>query len=113
MLKDIAILTKGTFLSKDLGMKLENVTLNELGKAKKVVMAKDGTTSVEGATSQSAIKGRMEQLRRQMEETDSSYDREKLEDALSAARAGVAEGVVYQSQSEASRKPGNPVSVLQ
>ncbi len=90
MMEDIAILTKGTFLSKDLGMKLENVTLSELGQAKKVVMTKDDTTIVEGAASQSAIKGRMEQLRRQIEETDSSYDREKLEERLAKLAGGVA-----------------------
>jgi chaperonin GroEL len=90
MMEDIAILTKGTFLSKDLGMKLENVALNELGQAKKVVMTKDDTTIVEGAASQSAIKGRMEQLRRQIEETDSSYDREKLEERLAKLAGGVA-----------------------
>ena len=90
MMEDIAILTKGTFLSKDLGMKLENVTLEELGRAKKVVMTKDNTTIVEGAASQSAIKGRVEQLRRQIEETDSSYDREKLEERLAKLAGGVA-----------------------
>jgi chaperonin GroEL len=90
MVEDIAILTTGTFLSKDLGMKLENVTLNELGRAKKVVMTKDETTIVEGAASQSAIKGRMEQLRRQIGETDSSYDREKLEERLAKLAGGVA-----------------------
>jgi chaperonin GroEL len=90
MMEDIAILTTGTFLSKDLGMKLENVTLNELGRAKKVVMTKDETTIVEGAASQSAIKGRMEQLRRQIGETDSSYDREKLEERLAKLAGGVA-----------------------
>jgi chaperonin GroEL len=90
MMEDIAILTKGTFLSKDLGMKLENVTLNELGRAKKVVMTKDETTIVEGAASQSAIKGRMEQIRRQIEDTDSSYDREKLEERLAKLAGGVA-----------------------
>jgi chaperonin GroEL len=90
MMEDIAILTKGSFLSKDLGMKLENVALNELGQAKKVVMTKDDTTIVEGAASQSAVKGRMEQLRRQIEETDSSYDREKLEERLAKLAGGVA-----------------------
>jgi chaperonin GroEL len=90
MMEDIAILTKGTFLSKDLGMKLENVTLDQLGQAKKVVMTKDETTIVEGAASQSAIKGRVEQLRRQIEETDSSYDREKLEERLAKLAGGVA-----------------------
>ncbi len=90
MMEDIAILTNGTFLSKDLGMKLENITLNELGQAKKVVITKEDTTVVEGAGSHSAIQGRMEQIRRQIEETDSSYDREKLEERLAKLAGGVA-----------------------
>ncbi len=90
MLEDIAILTNGTFLSKDLGMKLENVTLNELGEAKKVVITKEDTTIIEGAGSRSAIEGRMEQIRRQIEETDSSYDKEKLQERLAKLAGGVA-----------------------
>jgi chaperonin GroEL len=90
MLEDIAVLTAGTFLSKDLGMKLENVTLSELGQAKKVVVTKDDTTIVEGAGSHTAIQGRMEQIRRATDETDSSYDREKLQERLAKLAGGVA-----------------------
>ncbi len=90
MLEDIAVLTNGTFLSKDLGMKLENVTLNELGEAKKVVITKEETTIIEGAGSRSAIEGRMDQIRRQIEETDSSYDKEKLQERLAKLAGGVA-----------------------
>ena len=90
MMEDMAILTGGTFLSKDLGMKLENVTLNELGQAKKVVISKEETTIIEGAGSRQAIEGRMEQIRRAIEETDSSYDREKLQERLAKLAGGVA-----------------------
>jgi len=90
MLEDIATLTNGTFLSKDLGTKLENITLNELGQAKKVVITKDDTTLVEGAGSHDSIKGRMEQIRRAVDETDSSYDREKLQERLAKLAGGVA-----------------------
>jgi chaperonin GroEL len=90
MLEDIAILTAGTFLSKDLGMKLENITLKELGQAKKVVITKDDTTIIEGAGSRKAIEGRMDQIRRQIEETDSSYDKEKLQERLAKLAGGVA-----------------------
>jgi chaperonin GroEL len=90
MLEDIAILTNGTFLSKDLGVKLENVTLDELGEAKRVLIAKEETTIVEGAGSQQAIKGRVAQIRSAIEETDSSYDREKLEERLAKLAGGVA-----------------------
>ena len=90
MMADIAILTTGTFLSKDLGMKLENITLNELGQAKKVVITKEDTTLIEGAGSHSAIQGRMDQIRRQIDDTDSSYDREKLQERLAKLAGGVA-----------------------
>ncbi len=90
MLEDIAILTNGTFLSKDLGMKLENITLDELGETKKIVITKDDTTIIEGAGSHDAIKGRMEQIRRAVEDTDSSYDREKLQERLAKLAGGVA-----------------------
>src|SRR5512135_1816073 len=80
MLEDIAILTNGTFLSKDLGIKLENASLDQLGRAKKIVIDKDNTTVIEGAGSHQAVQGRMEQIRRAVEETDSSYDREKLQE---------------------------------
>jgi len=90
MMEDVAILTAGTFLSKDLGTKLENVTLNDLGQAKKIVITKDDTTIIEGAGSHAAIKGRMDQIRRAIEETDSSYDREKLQERLAKLAGGVA-----------------------
>jgi chaperonin GroEL len=90
MLEDIAILTAGTFLSKDLGMKLENITLKELGQGKKVVITKDETTIIEGAGSRKTIEGRMEQIRRQIDDTDSSYDKEKLQERLAKLAGGVA-----------------------
>ena len=90
MMDDLATLTGGKFLSKDLGMKLENVTLDELGHAKKVVITKDDTTLVEGAGSHAAIQGRTEQIRRQIEDTDSSYDKEKLQERLGKLAGGVA-----------------------
>jgi len=90
MLEDIAVLTGGTFVSKDLGIKLENVTLEQLGRAKKVVITKDETTVIEGAGTRRAIEGRMEQIRRGIEETDSSYDREKLQERLAKLAGGVA-----------------------
>jgi len=89
-LEDIAILTDGTFLSEDLGVKLENVTLDMLGTASRVIVTNDDTTLIEGAGSADAIKGRIEQLRRAIEETDSTYDREKLEERLAKLAGGVA-----------------------
>ncbi|RMD78439.1 MAG: chaperonin GroEL, partial [Lentisphaerae bacterium] len=79
MLEDIAILTGGTCLTEDLGIKLENVTIDQLGKAKRVTVDKETTTIVEGAGSQEAIAGRVKLIRRQIEETTSDYDREKLQ----------------------------------
>jgi len=90
MLEDIAILTNGTFLSEDLGIKLENVSLEMLGTAGRVVVDKDNTTIIDGAGSADAIKGRINQIRRQIEETDSNYDREKLEERLAKLAGGVA-----------------------
>jgi len=90
MMEDIAILSAGTFLSKDLGMKLENVTLNELGQAKKVIITKEETTVIEGAGSRKAIQGRMEQIRHAIDDTDSSYDKEKLQERLAKLAGGVA-----------------------
>jgi chaperonin GroEL len=90
MMEDIAILTAGTFLSKDLGMKLENVGLNELGQAKKIVITKEETTIIEGAGSHKAIEGRIQQIRRAIDETDSSYDKEKLQERLAKLAGGVA-----------------------
>jgi chaperonin GroEL len=90
MMEDIAVLTGGTFQAKDLGTKLENVTLNDLGQAKRIVITKEDTTIIEGAGKSSAIKGRVEQIRRAVDETDSSYDKEKLQERLAKLAGGVA-----------------------
>jgi chaperonin GroEL len=90
MLEDIAILTGGQVISEDLGIKLENVTLNMLGKAKKVLIEKENSTIVEGAGSSEDIKGRCNQIRAQIEETTSDYDREKLQERLAKLAGGVA-----------------------
>jgi len=90
MLEDIAILTGGRFISEDLGIKLENVTLDMLGQAKKVVITKEDTTIIEGAGSQEAVMGRINQIKRLIETTESSYDREKLQERLAKLSGGVA-----------------------
>ena len=90
MLEDIAILTGGKAITEDLGIKLENVKLEDLGKAKKVTIDKDNTTIVEGAGKTKDIEGRMEQMRTQIEETTSDYDREKLQERLAKLAGGVA-----------------------
>ena len=90
MLQDIAILTNGTYISEDLGVKLENVTLDMLGKAKKVVIEKENTTIVDGAGEKSEIEGRVNQIKAQIEETTSDYDREKLQERLAKLAGGVA-----------------------
>ncbi|MEY9324035.1 chaperonin GroEL [Sinorhizobium fredii] len=90
MLEDIAILTGGTAVSEDLGIKLENVTLNMLGRAKKVVVEKENTTIVDGAGSKTEIQGRVAQIKAQIEETTSDYDREKLQERLAKLAGGVA-----------------------
>ncbi|MET3597135.1 chaperonin GroEL [Mesorhizobium shonense] len=90
MLEDIAILTGGTAISEDLGIKLENVTLNMLGRAKKVVIEKENTTIVDGAGSKSEIQGRVSQIKTQIEEATSDYDREKLQERLAKLAGGVA-----------------------
>jgi chaperonin GroEL len=90
MLEDIAILTGGTAISEDLGIKLENVTLQMLGRAKKVVIEKENTTIVDGAGSKAEIEGRVKQIRAQIEETTSDYDREKLQERLAKLAGGVA-----------------------
>src|SRR2546425_555769 len=90
MLEDIAILTGGKSLTEDLGIKLENVHIEDLGKAKKVVIDKDNTTLVEGAGKSQAIEGRVKQLRTQIDETTSDYDREKLQERLAKLVGGVA-----------------------
>ncbi len=90
MLEDIAILTEGQMISEDLGIKLENVTLDMLGSAKKVTIDKDNTTIVDGAGSQEGIKARVEQIRSQIETTTSDYDKEKLQERLAKLAGGVA-----------------------
>jgi chaperonin GroEL len=90
MLEDIAILTGGKAVTEDLGIKLENVRVEDLGKAKKVTIDKDTTTIVEGAGEGSAIEGRVKQIRAQVEETTSDYDREKLQERLAKIVGGVA-----------------------
>ena len=90
MLEDIAILTGGKVISEDLGIKLENVKLEDLGKAKKITIDKDNTTIIEGGGKHSEIEGRVKQLRVQIEETTSDYDREKLQERLAKLVGGVA-----------------------
>ncbi len=90
MMEDIAILTGGKFITEDLGIKLESVTLDDLGSAKRVTVGKDDTTIIEGAGKTSALKARIEQIRRQIEETTSDYDREKLQERLAKLAGGVA-----------------------
>src|ERR1700676_1928367 len=109
MLEDIAILTGGTMVSSDLGIKLENVTINMLGRAKKVMIDKENTTIVSGAGKKTDIQGRIAQIKAQIEETTSDYDREKVkerkdrvDDAMHATRAAVEEGIL----------PGGGVALL-
>ncbi len=90
MLQDIAILTQGEMISEDLGIKLESVTLNMLGQAKKITIDKDNTTIVDGSGSGEEIKARVEQIRAQIETTTSDYDREKLQERLAKLAGGVA-----------------------
>jgi chaperonin GroEL len=90
MLEDIAVLTGGKMISEDLGIKLENIKLEDLGKAKRVTIDKENTTIVEGSGKNSDIQGRVAQIRRQIEETTSDYDREKLQERLAKLAGGVA-----------------------
>ena len=90
MLEDIAVLTGGQVVSEDLGTKLENLTVADLGKAKRINIDKDNTTIVDGAGARSAIEGRVKQIRAQIEETTSDYDREKLQERLAKLIGGVA-----------------------
>ena len=90
MLQDIAILTGGTVISEEVGLKLENATLDMLGTARKVIITKDETTIVQGAGEEEAIAGRVTQIRREIENTDSDYDREKLQERLAKLAGGVA-----------------------
>ena len=90
MMEDIAILTGGKFISEDLGIKLESIPLSDLGRAKRITVDKENTTIVEGAGKTSDIQGRIAQIRRQIEETTSDYDREKLQERLAKLAGGVA-----------------------
>ncbi len=90
MLQDIAILTGGTMIAEDLGIKLENVTVNMLGRAKKVTITKDDTTIVDGAGDRKEIEGRVSQIKAQIEDTTSDYDKEKLQERLAKLAGGVA-----------------------
>ena len=90
MLEDIAILTGGQVVSEDLGIKLENLTVNDLGKARRIAIDKDNTTIVDGAGARSALEGRVKQIRAQVDETSSDYDREKLQERLAKLIGGVA-----------------------
>src|SRR5262249_39414666 len=90
MLEDIAVLTGGKAITEDLGIKLENIKLDDLGRAKKVVVDKDNTTIIEGAGKPKEIEGRIKQIRAQIEETTSDYDREKLQERLAKLAGGVA-----------------------
>jgi len=90
MLEDIAILTGGQVVSEDLGIKLESLTLADLGKAKRISIDKDNTTIVDGAGARSALEGRVKQIRAQIDETSSDYDREKLQERLAKLIGGVA-----------------------
>ena len=90
MLQDIAILTGGTVISEEVGLSLEKATLEELGNAKRVVITKEETTIIDGAGDEADIKARVEQIRSQIEETSSDYDREKLQERLAKLAGGVA-----------------------
>jgi chaperonin GroEL len=90
MLQDMAILTGGQLIAEELGLKLDNATLKDLGRAKKVIVTKDDTTIIEGAGDEAQIEGRCNEIRRQIEDTTSDYDREKLEERLAKLAGGVA-----------------------
>src|SRR5262249_43558487 len=90
MLEDIAILSGGRMIAEELGLKLENVTLKDLGRAKRIVVDKDNTTLIDGSGKKTDIEGRIKQIRAQIEETTSDYDREKLQERLAKLVGGVA-----------------------
>ena len=90
MLDDIAVLTAGQMISEDLGIKLENVTLDMLGRTKRVIIEKDTTTIIDGSGEKAAISARIQQIKAQIEETTSDYDKEKLQERLAKLAGGVA-----------------------
>ncbi len=90
MLQDIAVLTGGVVISEEIGMELEKATLEDLGTAKRVVITKDNTTIIDGAGEQDAIDGRVKQIRQQVEDATSDYDKEKLQERLAKLAGGVA-----------------------
>jgi chaperonin GroEL len=90
MLEDIAILTGGEVITEEMGLKLENTQINQLGRARRVVVAKDNTTIIDGAGDSDAIKGRINQIKTEIENTDSDFDREKLQERLAKLAGGVA-----------------------
>ena len=90
MLQDLAVLTGGQVISEEIGLKLENTTIDLLGKARRVIITKDDTTIVEGAAPRSDVKGRIAQIKREIEDTDSDWDREKLQERLAKLAGGVA-----------------------
>src|SRR5256714_1763096 len=109
MLEDIATLTGGKAIAEDLGLKLENIKLEDLGKAKKVTIDKDNTTIVEGAGSSAAIEGRVKQLRAQVEDTTSDYDREKLQERLPekvGGGGGIQGGAAHEDRGEGKKSRG-------
>src|SRR3546814_8945141 len=99
MLQDIAVLTGGTAISEDVGIKLENVTLDMLGRAKRVIITKDETTVVSGAGKKADIQARCGQIKAQIEETTSDYDREKLQERLAKLAGGRSEEHTSELQS--------------
>ncbi len=107
MLEDIAILTGGQVVSEELGIKLESISIKDLGNAKRVVIDKENTTIVDGAGSKKEIEGRVKQIRTQIEETTSDYDREKLQERLAKLVGGVAViNVGAATESEMKEKEG-------
>ncbi len=111
MLEDIAILTGGTVISEDLGIKLENVKLAGLGKAKKILIEKENTTIVEGSGKKPDIQGRCAQIRAQIEETTSDYDREKLQERLTTSASG-SRSSARRSRPRCARSPRMPVRTV-
>src|SRR2546426_5552452 len=109
MLEDIATLTGGRLIAEDLGIKLETVTLKDLGRAKRIVIDKDNTTIVDGAGKKADIEGRIKQIRAQIEETTSDYDREKLQERLAKLVGGVAGGRVGAAAGDRKEEEKGPV----